>query len=353
MRKTSHQVQIARQNERKRKAIHAQAHVRATTLVAEERAKPQEYRQTTAQVIAQVEREFRLQGYGMILSKNTINWHVALEMVGTFPLSHGYKGTMPQHAFNLLMLAVESFIQINQVNSVVVKWLKLMMVVNASCGVAPSECKTKHSVYDRVMRSTNISLNAEVSPVVKERRIRWTTYANLDAWFVNFQDFLAAFDFSGIGDDGELMFMEEQLRQIQNVDKTEISVDGSKTRAGGRLGVSFHDPHLPLTSRSVEKSLLACMGIFGSSAAGECVPLHFQLPTSAMAEEREKIRYDFLIHTLDTRGRFGCAEERIWPCTIGLNEKGGMTDDEFESTSTIASPPSTPILRTRQANASC
>jgi hypothetical protein len=23
-------------------------------------------------------------------------------------------------------------------------------------------------------------------------------------------------------------------------------------------------------------------------------------------------------------------EERIWPCTIGMNEKGGMTDDEFE-----------------------
>ena len=72
------------------------------------------------------------------------------------------------------------------------------------------------------------------------------------------------------------------------------------------------------------------MGIFGSSAAGECVPPHFQLPTSATAEEREKIRFKFLTHTLDKCGRFGCAEERIWPCTIGMNEKGGMTDDEFE-----------------------
>jgi hypothetical protein len=37
-----------------------------------------------------------------------------------------------------------------------------------------------------------------------------------------------------------------------------------------------------------------------------------------------------LTHTLDTRSRFGCAEERIWPCTIGMNKKGGMTDVEFE-----------------------
>ena len=47
-------------------------------------------------------------------------------------------------------------------------------------------------------------------------------------------------------------------------------------------------------------------------------------------KEREKIRFKFLTHTMDTRSRFGCAEERIWPCTIGMNEKGGMTDDEFE-----------------------
>ena len=57
--KTSHQEQIGKQNERKRKAVHAQAHARATTLVAEERMKPKENCRTTVQVIAQVEGEFR------------------------------------------------------------------------------------------------------------------------------------------------------------------------------------------------------------------------------------------------------------------------------------------------------
>ena len=40
MRKMSHQEQIRKQNESKRKVVHAQAHARATTFVAKERALP-------------------------------------------------------------------------------------------------------------------------------------------------------------------------------------------------------------------------------------------------------------------------------------------------------------------------
>ncbi len=186
MRKTSQQAQIGKQNERKRKAVHAQAHARATTLVAEERAKPKEDCQTTAQVIAQVEGEFSARGDVVTLSKNTINRYVALGMVGTFPLARGYEGTMPRHAFELLVLAVESYVQKCNVNRNDTKWLTLMMAVNTCCGVAPAECRTTHSVYDRVMKSRNVSLNADVSPAVKESRVRWMTYANLDALFDNF-----------------------------------------------------------------------------------------------------------------------------------------------------------------------
>ena len=104
--------------------------------------------------------------------------------------------------------------------------------------------------------------------------VRWMTYTNLNVWFDNFRAFLIEFDFAGVGDNGEPTFTEVQLRRIMNVDETEISLDVSNSRAGGRPAMSFHDPHLPLTSRSTEKSSLAWTGIFGSSAAGECVPPH-------------------------------------------------------------------------------
>ena len=167
--KTSHQEKIGKQNERKHKAVHAQAHARATTFVAEERMKPKENRQMTAQVIAQVEGEFRAWGYGVTLSKNTINWYVALGMLGTCPLIHGYKGMMPKHAFELFVLTVELSIQISNVNSVDGKRSTLMMAVNTCCGVVPAECRVKHSLYDQVMKSTKMWLNADVSPGVEER----------------------------------------------------------------------------------------------------------------------------------------------------------------------------------------
>jgi hypothetical protein len=280
-------------------------------------------------VIAQVEGEFRARGYGVTLSKNAINRYVALCMLGTFPLVRGYEGMMPKHAFELLVLAMELFVQISNVNSIDAKRLTLMMAVNTCCGAASAECRAKHSLYDRVMKSTIVLLNADVSPAVEERHVRWTTYANLNAWFDNFRAFLIKFDFPGVGDNGEPTFTEAQLHRIMNIYKTEISLDASNTRAGGRPAVSFHDPHLPLTSRSKAKSLLACTGIFDSSSAGECVPPH-QLPMSVTAKEREQIQFKFLTLTLDTPGRFSCAEERIWPCTIAMNEKGVMTDDEFK-----------------------
>ncbi len=110
VRKTSHQEQINKQNKTKCKAVHAEAHERATTLIAEERMKPKENRRTTAQVIAQVEGEFRARGYGVTLCKITINRYVVHGMLGTFPLVRGYKGMMPKYSFQLLVLAVESFI---------------------------------------------------------------------------------------------------------------------------------------------------------------------------------------------------------------------------------------------------
>jgi hypothetical protein len=128
--------------------------------------KPKKNRRTTAQVIAQVEGEFRARGIGVTLSKNTINRYVSLGMLGTFPLVRGYEGMMPKHAFELLVLTVELFFQISNVNSIDAKWSTLMLAVNTCCGVAPAECRKKHNLYDRVMKSTIVSLNADVPPAV-------------------------------------------------------------------------------------------------------------------------------------------------------------------------------------------
>ncbi len=60
-----------------------------------------------------------------------------------------------------------------------------------------------------------------------------------------------------------------------------------------------------------------------------CVTVYWQLLANAMAEEREKMCFEFLIHVCYTCGTFGCGKKRSWLCTIGMKKMGGMMDNEF------------------------
>jgi hypothetical protein len=136
---------------------------------------------------------------------------------------------MPHAAFELLVIAAESFIQIKGVNKDHIERNTLMIMFNKLCGVTSSMGRVKENMFERVMRATNVSLNASVSPVVEDRRVRWTTYSNLHAWFVSFKAFLIEFGFATIGGNSMLVISEAMLRRIANVDEMEVSLDGSKT----------------------------------------------------------------------------------------------------------------------------
>jgi hypothetical protein len=64
------------------------------------------------EVISQVEGKFRECGFKASLSKPTINHYVKNCIIGSRLLSWGTTGSMPTLAFDLLVLAVESFMQI-------------------------------------------------------------------------------------------------------------------------------------------------------------------------------------------------------------------------------------------------
>jgi hypothetical protein len=84
--------------------------------------------------------------------------------------------------------------------------------------------KLKMSIFDRVMKSTNVSLCAFIAPQAKERCIcSWTRYANLLAWFGNFKFFLIEFGFAMVGCNGEPVF-DEKMHQILNLDTTSETV---------------------------------------------------------------------------------------------------------------------------------
>ena len=99
---------------------------------------------------------------------------------------------------------------------------------------------------------------------------------------------------------------------------------------GGRPEVSIYDPRLSMAKRPVIKSAHKCTGIFWSSAAGEYAPTHFQLVNQATTEDGSKLQFKFFKHIRYTCGKFGRAEAKDVPCTVVMNEKGGMNDVEFK-----------------------
>ena len=136
MRKTSHQRQIDHQNKRKAKEAYAQALARATMLIDAERGKEKENACLMLSIIMKVEGEFRARGFEVSLSKATVNRYVRNDMLGSEPLARGYEEIIPKAAFKLLVLAIELFMQIKQLNCKVIVRKQLLVVVNKMCGIA-------------------------------------------------------------------------------------------------------------------------------------------------------------------------------------------------------------------------
>ncbi len=88
------------------------------------------------------------------------------------------QGLLPLHIFKLLMLAAKSFVQINQVNSILVLHQKIIMRVNELCGVTSGN-KPKTSIFDS-------SLCAFIASQAKERCICWTRYAKSHSTTLNY-----------------------------------------------------------------------------------------------------------------------------------------------------------------------
>jgi hypothetical protein len=71
--------------------------------------------------------------------------------------------------------------------------------------------------------------------------------------------------------------------------------------------------------------------ITGSSAAGEAIPPHFQFATRAQHKDNEQCRIEVAAFFPNIRGKFGMDEPCYLGVSVGLNEKGGMVNEEFDN----------------------
>ena len=266
--------------------------------------------------------------YGVAPSDSTIRKYVREGRAGESPSKLGKKGSIEETTFKTLCTGFESYIRILQINGRGgdITRNKLAFKLNKLMNM---ESPKSFMLLNRLLKETAVDLLAARLNSVEDRRILWTTHRNLRLWFDNWTRDLEELGFAKRNEKAEVYIPDEQLGNIANLDETCMSLDGSNGNRGGRPEVTFFDPRFPQLGKGTSKSSLTTTMIAGSTAAGEPLPPHFQFQTAAQSIETEKLRMQLVGFMKSVRGKYGTDEERIWPTTFGMNEKGGMDDDEF------------------------
>ena len=131
------------------------------------------------------------------------------------------------------------------------------------------------SLWRRIARDTAVDMVAGKIKLAEERRVKWTTWHNLDLWFGSWEMTLLKLGFFEHDSVGKHIIPEHQLRNILNFDETSLSLDGSSISRGGRPPMVYEDPRLPRVGMSTSKTSQTTMMITGSNAWGEALPPHF------------------------------------------------------------------------------
>jgi hypothetical protein len=182
------------------------------------------------QIEAKVKKEFD----GVGPSNATIRRYVSANLAGMSPLKIGVKGDVPVCVFKSLCIAFESFIPIQQINSRQgeITYKKLASRINALLGH-----NYKLKMLQHILLATAKNLDSSTMHIAEDRRVRWTTFANISCWFDNWEFDLVELGFATRDTNGKIAISAEQLYFILNFDETCLSVDGSEGRRGGRPNV--------------------------------------------------------------------------------------------------------------------
>jgi hypothetical protein len=275
--------------------------------------------------------------YDTNIQDRTIRKQVSEGKAGLSPERRGPKGTIGSRYYKALCGAFESYVKLKQVTrDSNLQRTFLQKLVNAVVNKHPNENRSGRTLFERLQKSVAATLGIGKVDKIEERRNKWTTYSNVNIWYSSFKEFLLEEGFAvenNLEDDdfpGELLYGEGQIERLGNIDETGIVIDTTKSQKGGRESVAFFDPLISDgPEMSAHKNSFSGTLMQGCTAGRELVPPHFQLPSDAMTEDGMQISSDFIQDMKLTLGKFGHDELQEFPCTYGMNTKGGMNGKEF------------------------
>ena len=277
---------------------------------------------------------------GTNISDKTVSRMVREGRIGTSPMKRGPVGDFNKPVMNALKGAYSTFLKLEQAESKRQSTLnELAIRVNTLVNSTGVYKKTGNDLARKLKAATADEFDIDSQNTQEHRRLQWTTHANLKAWFDQWKDTLIELGFArekkadGSEDlhyEGSLVFFPGQLRRILNIDETDGSMDNTNGKRGGRKPMVFYAPDVAGGGTQASKTSYSPTIICGSNAAGEALPAHFQLKTSATESEREKLNIEFVGNCHDVWGQFGHTERKLLPCTYGMNERAGMNAVELD-----------------------
>ena len=107
------------------------------------------------------------------------------------------------------------------------------------------DVETVQEILKQLACDTAINISSGKLNFAEERRVRWTTYQNLELWFDTWERELLKLGLMQLDVRGYPHIPRDKLRQILNFDETSLSLDGSSINRGGRPAAYWFDPRLP------------------------------------------------------------------------------------------------------------
>lgn len=340
-RRSSHQKQDMDAITARRKANESKALKQVTLTVAEnwkKYAQGNNRRTTIAAECRRVNAEMKSN-----VSAVTAARYIREGRVDESPVKHGPPGKFVACLCVALKGAYTTFMRLKQVEAKEQMTVKHMAKRLVSC-VRPAGYKIDGRHFARRFDAETAHLfMIDQKNNMEKRRVEWTTYHNLSVWFDLWKEFLIEKGFGratridDIDDDsvdgtsrskgkGEIVFFDGQLSRIINIDETDLSLDCTDGKGGGRPAAVRGDPLLPQGADKKNKSSDRCTMLTGSTAAGEAIPPYAHFKSSAKSQN-QRIDVSGWRFICNVEGQFGHDRRKRFLPTVGMNEKGGMNSE--------------------------
>ena len=275
---------------------------------------------------------------GTNVSSKTVSQMVREGRIHVSPLKRGPAGHFPKVQSEAMCTAFVTFVKLEQANSKKQLTLsELSKRVNAMINAAKGFSKSRTDLTRKLKEAMADQFQIDQRNQQEARRLLWTTHANLRAWYNQWEYTLIDLGFAHLKTEedadniqGNVVFFPGMIRCIVNLDKTDGSLDNTNGQGGGRKPMAFYAPDIGGGGTQANKSSYSPTIICGSNSAGEALPPHFQLKSTAKTDARERFNMSFLQHAHNVNVQFGHPEKKSLPCTLGMNEKAGMNAEELD-----------------------